>query len=88
MQVQKYRYYCLDQAGELHNVEWFEAANDKKAVAFVKARHPNDICEIWQGSRLVAKLDPAPVLARTRHANPPRAAFLPDGPQCAGRSGR
>ena len=75
MQPQKYRYYCLDQAGELHNVEWFEATSDEKAVAFVEARHPNDTCEIWQGSRLVAKLDPAPALARTRRDNPPPAAF-------------
>ena len=51
-----YRYYCLDNRRQLHSAEWFEAASDKDAIAQVEARHPDALCEIWQGQRLVAKL--------------------------------
>ena len=51
-----YRYYCLDSRGQLHSAEWFEAASDEDAIAQVEARHPDALCEIWQGQRLVAKL--------------------------------
>ena len=59
MSSERYRYYCLDSAGNLHGTEWLEADGDEAAVAQVEARHPNDRCEIWQGKRLVAKLSPA-----------------------------
>ena len=58
MSEQTYRYYCLDGAGHLHDAEWFEAENDTEAVAQVAATHPDSKCEIWQGSRLVAKIAP------------------------------
>ena len=51
-----YRYYCLDGRGRLHSAEWFEAASDEDAIAQVEAQHPDALCEIWQGQRLVAKL--------------------------------
>ena len=53
-----YRYYCLDDAGHLHSAEWFEAENDEDAVAKVEAMHPDALCEIWHGGRLVAKVPP------------------------------
>lgn len=53
-----YRYYCLDGLGHLQNADWFEAADDADAVAQIGAQHAGRICEIWQGSRLVAKLSP------------------------------
>lgn len=55
---QTYRYYCLDAAGHLHSAEWFQAEGDEDAITQVEAAHPNALCEIWQGPRLVAKLSP------------------------------
>lgn len=56
MAQEGYRDYCLDDRGRLHSAEWFEAASDEDAIAQVEARHPDSLCEIWQGQRLVAKL--------------------------------
>jgi hypothetical protein len=53
-----YRYYCLDSSGHLHSAEWFEADSDADAIAQVEALHPDALCEIWHGQRLVAKLSP------------------------------
>lgn len=53
-----YRYYRLDDAGRLHDAEWFYAGSDKEATELVRARHPDTKFEIWLGSRLVAKLSP------------------------------
>ena len=53
-----YRYYCLDGAGRLHSAEWFHAQTDEDAIAQIEAKHPDGICEIWQGKRLVAKVSP------------------------------
>ena len=51
-----YRYFCLDSTGKLHDTQWFNAADDEDAVAYVKAKHPDAKCEVWQDKRLVAKL--------------------------------
>ena len=59
MSTQTYRYYCLDEIGNLHLAEWFEAEDDQRATALIEQMHPNGRCEIWQGKRLVAKLAPA-----------------------------
>lgn len=59
MLSERYRYYCLDHRGELHNVEWFNAADDAEAIALIQAKHPIDTCEIWHESRLLATLSPA-----------------------------
>lgn len=53
-----YRYYCLDSSGHLHSAEWFEADSDEDAVSQIEALHPDALCEIWQGQRLVATLSP------------------------------
>ncbi len=55
---QTYRYYCLDGVGNLHDTQWISADNDDDAIAQVEARHPDGKCEIWQGRRLVAALEP------------------------------
>lgn len=52
-----YRYYCLDGFGHLHSAEWFGADSDEEAVSQIKAKHPDGKCEIWLGTRLVAKTD-------------------------------
>lgn len=58
MSSENYRYYCLDSTGHLHFAEWFEAEHDEDAIAQIEAKHPRELCEIWQGTRLVAKLSP------------------------------
>ena len=61
MPPQSYRYYRLDGAGHLDDAEWFFSATDRGAIAQVEAQHPETRCEVWQGSRLVAKLSPSQV---------------------------
>ena len=58
MSQTKYRYYCLDSSGQLHGTEWFYADNDQAAIKRIQKMHPDDRCEIWQASRLVATLAP------------------------------
>jgi len=58
MPQENYRYDCLDDTGRLQNAEWFRAGNDRDAIAIIEAKHPDDLCEIWQGRRLVAKFSP------------------------------
>jgi hypothetical protein len=58
MPSENYRYYCLDGAGHLHSAEWFAAESEADAIAQIETKHPDAICEIWQGKRLVAKLSP------------------------------
>ena len=58
MSSETYRYYCLDGVGRLYSAEWFEAESDEDAVRQVEAKHPAQICEIWQLGRMVARLGP------------------------------
>lgn len=58
MSLETYRYYRLDGVGHLHGAEWFEAPSDEDAIGQVEVMHPDGMCEIWQGARLVAKLSP------------------------------
>jgi hypothetical protein len=58
MSQRSYRYYCLDSNGHLHSAEWFEAESDGGAIAQIEVAHPDALCEIWEGPRLVAKLEP------------------------------
>lgn len=53
-----YRVYCIDCAGHLHDPEWFDASSDDEAIAQIKARRPDAMCEIWQNRRLVASILP------------------------------
>lgn len=59
MSSEDYRYYRLDGDGHIHAAEWISAVNDEEAVEQVRAGHPATKCEVWKGSRLVAKLVPA-----------------------------
>ena len=58
MRSGNYRYYCLDGAGRLHEPEYFHAESDADAIAQIETKHPDALCEIWQGDRLVVKLMP------------------------------
>ena len=58
MRSDKYSFYCLDGAGQLHDAEWFYADSDEDAVAKIVVAHADANYEIWQGNRLIAKLPP------------------------------
>ena len=49
--------YCLDGANKVASAEWIEAEDDEAAVALVSERHDGYKCEVWDGKRLVARLD-------------------------------
>lgn len=58
MSSDDYRYYHQDGDGRIDSAEWISAVNDEQAVEQVRAIHPDAKCEIWKGTRLVAKLFP------------------------------
>jgi hypothetical protein len=52
-----YRLYCLDGANKVASAEWVEADDDEAAIEVAKQMHEGQHCELWQGRRLVARLD-------------------------------
>jgi hypothetical protein len=52
-----YRVYCHDGVRKVVSAEWVAAANDEEAIAAVRILYPGLHCEIWDGNRLVAKLE-------------------------------
>ena len=58
MPSENYRYYRLNASGHLAFAQWFEAASDEEATDQIATKHRNELSEIWQGTRLVAKLIP------------------------------
>jgi hypothetical protein len=55
--VGHYRLYCLDGADKVASAEWFEADGDEAAVKAAEEKYEGQQCELWQGKRLVARLD-------------------------------
>lgn len=55
--VAGYRLYCLDGASKVASAEWIEADDDSAAIEAARTRHNGYQCEVWQGPRLVARLD-------------------------------
>ena len=55
--VADYRLYCLDGASKVASAEWIEADDDHRAIKAARKRHEGYRCEVWQGPRLVARLD-------------------------------
>lgn len=55
--VAGYRLYCLDGACKVASAEWIEADDDTVAINIAQERHDGYECEVWQGTRLVARLD-------------------------------
>jgi len=51
-----YRVYCFDAGKKVLRAEWLNASNDKEAIAEAEGADFGSQGEIWQGSRLVAKL--------------------------------
>ena len=58
MPSENYRYYRLNASAHLAFAEWFEAASDEEAIVQIETKHRHERSEIWQGTRLVAKLFP------------------------------
>lgn len=51
-----YRLYSLDGMRKVASAEWFEAEDDPAAVEAAKTKMDGHDCELWQGTRLVARL--------------------------------
>ena len=69
-----YRLYCLNGEHHIAHGEWIEAEDDDHAIAIVRAKRLGLNCELWEGSRLVAK-----IVAYVAEMPPPRVAPpLPD----------
>lgn len=52
-----YRLYGLDGVRKVASAEWIEADDDGAAIEAAKTRFDRGDCELWQGRRLVARLD-------------------------------
>ena len=60
-----YRIYCLDAEGRINLADWFVAENDDEAILHAGRVHPAALkCGIWQGNRLVAKINSTGLLQR------------------------
>jgi hypothetical protein len=55
--VAKYRIYCIDGGDRVASAGWIEADGDEAAIEAAKDTHDGHECELWQGKRLVARLD-------------------------------
>ena len=53
-----YRVYCLDGAGKVWAAEWIEAADDAAALESARGFSKAVKCEVWQGQRLVGRVNP------------------------------
>jgi hypothetical protein len=56
--VAAYRLYHIDGAGSFAAAEWVEAEDDAAAVRAAHAMKKSVACELWQGSRLIARIEP------------------------------
>lgn len=52
-----YRLYRLDGASKVASAEWIDVDDDPAAIAVARERNDGYECELWQGRRLVARLD-------------------------------
>lgn len=52
-----YRLYCLDGANKVASAEWIEADDDDAAIEVAREKLDGHECELWQNSRLVARLN-------------------------------
>lgn len=47
----------MDGGNKIASVDWLDAEDDEAAIELVKQRHGGYKCELWQGTRLVARID-------------------------------
>lgn len=52
-----YRLYCLDGTGRITTAEWLEASDDADATRQAQERKLGVASEVWDRSRLVAKIE-------------------------------
>lgn len=52
-----YRLYGLDGVKKVASGEWFEADTDADAIEAARNMMDGHDCELWQGTRLVIRLD-------------------------------
>jgi hypothetical protein len=55
-----YRIYCLDGSGKVWAAEWIEADDDASALDSARQFSSAVRCEVWQGQRLVGRVDLKP----------------------------
>lgn len=55
--LKTYRVYCFDGREMTLTGELIEAASDADAIAIAQQQDLGSMCEIWEGKRLVAKLE-------------------------------
>ena len=53
-----YRLYCFDGVGKVWAPDWLRASSDDEAIALAQAMDVGVKCEIWEGKRLVATIEP------------------------------
>jgi len=55
--VASYRLYGLDGVRKVASAEWIDADDDRAAIEAARLRLDGRPCEVWQGPRLVARLE-------------------------------
>jgi len=59
-----YRLYCLDAHGHISMAEWIYAADDEDAIRQAQTlKQDAQKCEVWDGNRLVARLESQDLVA-------------------------
>ena len=58
--MSEYRHYRFDGAGSISRAEWLDAADDQDAVQQIRERRLPVPSEIWNGRRLVARIEVDP----------------------------
>lgn len=53
-----YRVFCRDGAGRFSPAQWIRAESDELALSKAREINPDARCEVWEGQRLVATLQP------------------------------
>ena len=51
-----YRVYCVDKNGKITTASWIEADSVEHAVEIVRDTHKGVDCEIWDGTKCLAKV--------------------------------
>jgi hypothetical protein len=54
--MQEYRVYCLDREGRSVEAKEIEAVSDEEAVRKARSLTGLNLCEVWRGHHLVAKI--------------------------------
>ena len=52
-----YRVYCYDSTNQRLDADLIKADSDEQIIAKVEAGNYGTMCEIWDGNRLVARLE-------------------------------